>query len=1009
MKKLLFTIVIIFPLQLFSQIQFRENIISEQLFQYPEDISAADLDQDNDFDILIASHNDDKISWFENLGNGSFGSQHIISDEATGAVEAKVCDLDGDGDLDIVSALSDASKILWFKNDGLGHFTQYIIDNTTITGPLTINCVDIDNDGDMDVLSASFIDNKIVWYANDGLGNFGPQQIISTAVLFPNRVFSADLDGDGFQDVLSSSYLDNKIAWYKNLGSGNFSQQYIISQQVLQASHVYASDLDGDGDLDVLSTSDFDGEIAWFENDSIGNFGPKQTIASNYLYPSVYTCDIDGDGDEDIVTQFELFLNDGTGLFGNPILVDSSLYISTCSDFDSDNDMDIAGTFGIGNLAWYSMDSTGNFSQQEIITSGINGIHVFSIGDIDSDNHRDIICGSNASNGLTWFKNMGSGNYVLFDTIIWYPYSTKDLACADLDGDGDNDVTAFIEDGSNFYLAWFENDSLGQFGPPQIISDSATAGKTIFITDMDNDGDQDLLFGSVDIPTNINDKKLSLWKNDGTGNFGSEIVIYQGIPVSDVIAADLNGDGNMDIIEAAGQVGWWENLGGATNFSFHFISAGIGSAQQILTADLDNDNDLDVICVADDPYTGNGDIRWWKNNSNGVFTAMPYLITWLNTPLVASVCDIDLDGDLDIVGEQGTDASSLFWFANDGYGNFSSILSIADSLRITSIVTEDMDGDGDYDILYNYQYKNKILWAENLGYLANDEDSACANVPYTFGSQILTTPGTYHDTLQTIFGLDSIVELEFSHIPVPAVSVSPFSQSAYCMSDSMVDLPVLNPIGGTLSGPGITSTNINFSQVGSGQHNFVYSITDTATGCSNSDTALLVIHDNPQVILSPFPQDTFCMEDEFIDLPQASPIGGTFSGAGVGIANINLYQADTGTHEISYHYTDTTTGCSNSDTTHLVVVSCLSIPESEDLGVSVYPNPATNFITIACQNIPASSKTEIRLFDVSAKEISKESPSSFPYQIDISHLKPGVYYLQLYNGEKTVVWKVVKR
>jgi len=135
----------------------------------------------------------------------------------------------------------------------------------------------------------------------------------------------------------------------------------------------------------------------------------------------------------------------------------------------------------------------------------------------------------------------------------------------------------------------------------------------------------------------------------------------------------------------------------------------------------------------------------------------------------------------------------------------------------------------------------------------------------------------------------------------------------------------------------------------------------------------------PQISISPFPQDTFCIQTEIIDLPQASPVGGSFAGAGVGISNINLYQADTGLHEISYSYTDTVTGCSNADTIQYVVVSCLTIPEAKELGVSVYPNPATNFITIACQNIPASCRTEIRLFDISAKEVIKECPTSFPY------------------------------
>ena len=74
-------------------------------------VHAADLDGDDDLDVLSASLDDKKIAWYENTdGNGSFGLQQVIVsyedfawyEDSAASVYAE--DLDGDGDLDAISA-----------------------------------------------------------------------------------------------------------------------------------------------------------------------------------------------------------------------------------------------------------------------------------------------------------------------------------------------------------------------------------------------------------------------------------------------------------------------------------------------------------------------------------------------------------------------------------------------------------------------------------------------------------------------------------------------------------------------------------------------------------------------------------------------------------------------------------------------------------------------------------------------------------------------------------------
>jgi len=246
-------------------------------------VYAADLDGDDDIDVLSASNLDDKIAWYENLGDRTFGLQQVISTLADGAYSVYAADLNGDGDMDVLSASNNDGKIAWYENLGGGAFD---LQQVITTAARVANCVracDLDGDGDIDVLSAS-VGGKVAWYENLGSGVFGAHDMITASVSTAFSVHAADLNGDGDMDVLSASRDDDKIAWYENLGGGVFSSQRLITTSADGAASVCTADLDGDGDLDVLSASIYDDKIAWYENLSLHRTGttPGQRNRSGY-------------------------------------------------------------------------------------------------------------------------------------------------------------------------------------------------------------------------------------------------------------------------------------------------------------------------------------------------------------------------------------------------------------------------------------------------------------------------------------------------------------------------------------------------------------------------------------------------------------------------------------------------------------------------------------------------------------------------------------------------------
>ena len=264
-------------------------------------------------DVLSASLYDNKIAWYENTdGQGNFGSQQIITTNANGAFSVYTTDIDGDGDMDVLSASFYDDKIAWYENtDGQGSFGSQQIITANVDGARPVYATDIDGDGDMDVLSASYYDDEIAWYENtDGQGSFGSQQIITTNAVGAYWVYATDIDGDGDMDVLSASLNDNKIAWYENAdGQGSFGSQQIITTNAVEAISVYATDIDGDGDMDVLSASFDDNKIAWYENLTTMTVD-QNTLISFSIYP-IPTAGILTVKLKTTITQIEIYNRSG--------------------------------------------------------------------------------------------------------------------------------------------------------------------------------------------------------------------------------------------------------------------------------------------------------------------------------------------------------------------------------------------------------------------------------------------------------------------------------------------------------------------------------------------------------------------------------------------------------------------------------------------------------------------------------------------------------------------------
>ena len=374
----------------------------------------------------------------------------------------------------------------------------------------------------MRILSCLLLVLALSVFAASAQASFGEPLLISALADAATCVYACDIDGDGDNDVLSSSYFDNKIAWYRNNGSGAFSDQIVISSTANGANSVFACDLDGDGDNDVLSACWLGNKVYWYENtDGNGTFSSAKMITGSAVGAhSVYACDIDGDGDMDVLSA---------------------------SYYDH-------------KIAWYENMGEGGtrFGLQQVITAtAYNALSVFAI-DLDGDNDIDVLSASRADNKIAWYRNTdGKGTFGAQQVISTSTVEPFCVFACDIDNDGDNDALSASETDNK--IAWYENtDGNGTFGPQQIITTSAYGAEYVRACDIDLDGDVDVLSASY------YDDKIAWYENtDGDGTFGAQQIITTGASGAFAVgAADLDGDGDFDVLSASGdgdKIEWYRN------------------------------------------------------------------------------------------------------------------------------------------------------------------------------------------------------------------------------------------------------------------------------------------------------------------------------------------------------------------------------------------------------------------------------------------------------------------
>ena len=127
------------------------------------------------------------------------------------------------------------------------------------------------------------------------------------------------------------------------------------------------------------------------------------------------------------------------------------------------------------------------------------------------------------------------------------------------------------------------------FAPHDIVIGDARGASDVKTADIDGDGDLDVLSAS------IHDDKIAWYENtDGQGTFGEQRVITTHADGAfSVYTGDLDGDGDQDVLSASWQdnkIAWYENTDGRGTFGEQrVITRSALRAWSVYASDMDGD------------------------------------------------------------------------------------------------------------------------------------------------------------------------------------------------------------------------------------------------------------------------------------------------------------------------------------------------------------------------------------------------------------------------------------
>jgi len=378
--------------------------------------------------------------------------------------------------------------------------------------------------------------------------------------------------------------------------------------------------------------------------------------------------DLNGDGKPDLVAassgRISVLLGNGDWTFASPVTYPTgdSPSCVVIADLNGDTvpDLVVAHTNGTRVSVLLGIGNGTFGPTSNYVTGGLS--NRVAVADVSGDGRPDIAVTNWSSNAVSVLIGNGDGTFGAGTAYPAASYPTN-LAIGDLNRDGlaDLAVTARL---SNKVLV-FLGAGGGVFSPST--SFPASSPSDVRIADLDGDGNADLVVA--------NGSQVSVFLGDGSGAYGTPSE-YDCPSCGSLLLADFDGDGGLDIASASRGLTVLLGGGDGTFGASTFYDAGgyddpYGIADTPTAADLNGDGKTDVVVA--NPRTQEtpshcpaGTVSMLVGNGDGTFGSRGSVFDAGDGVLFVTSRDLNGDGSLDLVTANAR-AGTVSVFLGDGH------------------------------------------------------------------------------------------------------------------------------------------------------------------------------------------------------------------------------------------------------------------------------------------------------------------------------------------------------
>lgn len=516
----------------------------------------------------------------------------------------------------------------------------------------------------------------------------------------PGPIVPANINGDPFVDFAIANSMGIDVFIGKGNGLFETVKHHNVGSPVLGAT---VADFDGDGLADLAAACYPDSAYVVMGQGTglfgAGAFYPVQNVPS-----SIATSDLNADGKFDLAItnrssdSVSVLLNTGNGSFPNATHYGTSDWpdnVVLADIFLDGRPSMVVVNRGVDNLSYgmniFRNNGDGTFAKWGDGAAQFPGYSV-AVGQLNADGLPDLLLSGNLR--VKAFLNTG-------DSFIEGVESSADprataAVVADLNGDGRDDVAyrgiqtisvmLRLDSGAFFEAGHYDVAECHSFPCP------------FAAADLTGDGKPELLVGQSMMG------HVNVLVNDGLGNFIAPLVVREGMAITDVSIADLNGDLRTDVVitdDLSNTVSVM--LGDSQVILMNPTSYAVGPFGSHSTAivELNGDRRPDLVVT----NRNNHDVSVLLNQGNGTFgQALHYPA--VTGPVAVTGADVNGDGlaDLVVVGQNGVGV--LIHQANS---TFAPAVVIPKSEGADSVAAADLNGDGKMDLAVGRTSTNSVI------------------------------------------------------------------------------------------------------------------------------------------------------------------------------------------------------------------------------------------------------------------------------------------------------------